>query len=70
MRNAATVVRRGALSALVAAGLAFGAAQALASPRQASRAARSCSEERCDFICASQGHAGGSCATGACRCFD
>ncbi|HSU17205.1 hypothetical protein [Longimicrobium sp.] len=70
MSGASRLVRRGALPALVAAALAFGAAQALAATRDATTGAKSCSEDRCDAICVSHGHAGGDCATGACRCFD
>ena len=70
MSGAARIIRRGAFPALVAVALAFGAAQALAAPGQAAKKAAVCGEERCDAICVSRGHAGGSCATGACRCFD
>ena len=71
MRSASRVIRRGAFPAVLAAALAFGAAQALASPSQAAKQrAAACSDERCDAICVSHGHAGGSCLTGACRCFD
>ena len=70
MSGASRIVRRGAFPALVAVALAFGAAQALAAPTGAAKRAASCSDERCDAICVSHGHAGGDCLTGACRCFD
>ncbi|HEX8903964.1 MAG TPA: hypothetical protein VF771_03940 [Longimicrobiaceae bacterium] len=70
MQRAAGSIRRVAFPVVVAAALAFGAAQALASPGVAKKAAKSCSDERCDAICVSHGYAGGDCLTGACRCFN
>jgi hypothetical protein len=58
----------GVFAAGTAAALGFGAAQAFAAPRTATRAAV-CGDERCDAICVSRGFAYGDCSTGACRCF-
>jgi hypothetical protein len=70
MNGASRLVRRAAFPALMAVALAFGAVQALATPAHATRAALSCSDEHCDANCVSRGFAYGSCATGACRCFN
>jgi hypothetical protein len=68
--NRVTVgLRKGLFAAVMVAALGFGAAQALAAPRAAARAANTCSWERCDAICVSRGYSYGDCSTGACRCF-
>ncbi|HEX6748238.1 MAG TPA: hypothetical protein VF092_13160 [Longimicrobium sp.] len=70
MSRAARSIRRAAFPALVLAALAFGAAQTLASPGAAKKAAAVCGSERCDLICVSHGHAGGDCINGVCKCYD
>ena len=60
--------RTGIFSLTVAAALAFGAAQAFASPG-AAKAQRACDPAQCDASCKARGFTGGYCQLGWCGCY-
>lgn len=63
-----TRLHSGALGAMVAAALGFGASQALASPAVAERDAV-CDRLACPAKCRSLGYTGGGCFNGQCICY-
>jgi hypothetical protein len=67
MRTGMRTTQRWALSAAVAASLAFGAARAMASPTAASANSRACDPDECAAWCDSIGGVG-SCVGNFCRC--
>ncbi|HEX8904106.1 MAG TPA: hypothetical protein VF771_04650 [Longimicrobiaceae bacterium] len=69
MSRAAKYIRYGAFAWTVAVALAFGAAQATATPQKPdTHSARACVDESCDGACIAKGFNGGVCNPG-CTCF-
>ncbi len=69
MRRSTDRIRRSVFGAAIAASLAFGTTQALASPAR-SAAPPTCDPETCDRVCKIFGPFGGRCDAedGTCRC--
>lgn len=61
-------IHRGVFALATAAALAFGGAQAFASPGAAAEAERACSGGQCNRDCRARGYDGGFCDQGACIC--
>lgn len=68
MRMMEKTLRRWAVAGAVAAGLGFGAVQAMARPAPADEARR-CSPSNCTLSCQRRGIPGGDCVNGACVCW-
>lgn len=60
--------RQGIFGAAMAAALAFGGAQAFASPGAPTEAERACSGGQCNRDCRARGADGGFCDQGGCIC--
>ncbi len=63
-------ITRAVYAGLVAAGLSFGAAQAVAEPVSAETRANVCNPEACSRVCRAIGGSGGFCdSAGGCNCY-
>lgn len=63
-----STIRRGMFAAALAAALAFGGAQAFASPGAAADAERACNGPQCRQYCRSIGYDDGRCGQDGCAC--
>lgn len=68
MARVGTMASLGLFGATVLAALAFGASQAVASPRTPERAAWVCTDDRCNGLCVRNGYDNGYCMGNDCIC--